>query len=145
MQYASYLSILRQSEEEGDEVEYDEFGFRLDVEDGPEDSSNALVSAPFEEENEETAAKRLKWIAQLEFAQTSEDHIARTDKLRELILEGIPHALRPQVCAGLKMIGAQVWGELNTRLRDLCRLREHVASMTRESQDAGSRNPVFTF
>ena len=113
-------------------MEYDEFGFRLDVEDGPEDSSNALVSAPFEEENEETAAKRLKWIAQLEFAQTSEDHIARTDKLRELILEGIPHALRPQVCAGLKMIGAQVWGELNTRLRDLCRLREHVASVTRE-------------
>ena len=103
MQYASYLSILRQSEEEGDEVEYDEFGFRLDVEDGPEDSSNALVSAPFEEENEETAAKRLKWIAQLEFAQTSEDHIARTDKLRELILEGIPHALRPQVRTGLNM------------------------------------------
>ena len=67
------------------------------MEDGPEDSSNALVAAPFEEENEHTGAKRLKWIAQLEFAQTSEDHIARTDKLRELILEGIPHALRPQV------------------------------------------------
>ena len=102
------MPIQHQSKEEGDEeVEYDEFGFRLDVEDGPEDSSNALVSAPFEEENEETAAKRLKWIAQLEFAQTSEDHIARTDKLRELILEGIPHALRPQVCAGLKMFSAQ--------------------------------------
>ncbi len=78
---------------------YDEFGFRLDDEDGPEDSSNALVSAPFEEENEQAAAKRLKWIAQLEFAQTEggEQHIARTDRLRDLVLDGIPHALRPHV------------------------------------------------
>jgi hypothetical protein len=64
------LFIFKDSEcKENEEVEYDEFGFRLDVEDGPEDSSNALVSAPFEEENDQAAAKRLKWIAQLEFAQ----------------------------------------------------------------------------
>ena len=57
--------------EEEDEAEdglvFDEFGFRIDVEDGPEQNSSKLLSTPFED----NPHQRLKWLAHLEFAQSS--------------------------------------------------------------------------
>ena len=87
-------------------INYDEFGFRLDVEDGPEENSNKLISAPFQEHDPQ---KRLQWIAHLEFAhhnkRTAEENdwdamlqsITRSDKLRKMVKEGIPHSLRPHI------------------------------------------------
>ena len=49
-----------------DNLEFDEFGFKLDVEDGPEESSSKLLSTPFQDNPQQ----RLKWLAHLEFAQT---------------------------------------------------------------------------
>ena len=47
--------------------EFDEFGFKVDIEDGPEQSSSKLLSTPFQDNPQQ----RLKWLAHLEFAQTS--------------------------------------------------------------------------
>ena len=63
------LSGLR-NEDENDEdfiLEFDEFGFRQEFEDGPEQSSSKLLSEPIQDNPQQ----RLKWLAHLEFAQTS--------------------------------------------------------------------------
>lgn len=89
------------------EYRFDEFGFRVEQEDGPEQSSSPLLSIPFTEDEEQ----RLKWIAYLEFshhneATTTTDTVAwdtidvvlpRTEKLRQMVREGIAHSLRPQL------------------------------------------------
>ena len=76
------------SEEDEDDKECDEFGFRLEVEDGPEDCSNKLLSAPFQDDGPQ---RRLQWIAHLEFSagegetlawDTLVENIQRTEKLR---------------------------------------------------------------
>lgn len=82
---------------------FDEFGFRVEEEDGPEQSSNKLLSIPFVED----AQQRLQWIAHLEFAHNKEinelswEHVdqllQRTEKLRKMVQNGIPHSLRPQM------------------------------------------------
>lgn len=82
---------------------FDEFGFRVEEEDGPEQSSNKLLSIPFMEDPQQ----RLQWIAHLEFAHNKEatelswDHVElllqRTEKLRKMVQNGIPHSLRPQM------------------------------------------------
>lgn len=82
---------------------YDEFGFRVEEEDGPEQSSNKLLSQPLIEDT----SHRLRWEAYLEFTLNQDvgalswDKIdaclPRSDKLKKMIVEGIPHSLRPQI------------------------------------------------
>lgn len=82
---------------------FDEFGFRVEEEDGPEQSSKKLLSIPFVEDPQQ----RLQWVAHLEFSHNKEvcdltwDKVdvtlPRTDKLRSMVLAGIPHSLRPQM------------------------------------------------
>ncbi|KAB7496892.1 Small G protein signaling modulator 3-like protein [Armadillidium nasatum] len=82
---------------------FDEFGFRVEEEDGPEQSSTKLLSQPFTED----PLHRLKWIAYLEFSHSEEvgeltwDHVdvtlPRTEKLRSMVKKGIPHSLRPHL------------------------------------------------
>ncbi|KAL1122962.1 hypothetical protein AAG570_003286 [Ranatra chinensis] len=84
------------------EYRFDEFGFRVEEEDGPEQNSNKLL-VPFVEDDQE----RLKWLAHLEFSHNKESNdftwdkvdlrLPRTDKLRQMVREGIPHSLRPQL------------------------------------------------
>jgi len=85
------------------EYRFDEFGFRVEEEDGPEQSSNKLLSIPFVED----AQQRLQWIAHLEFSHNKEatelswEHVdvmlPRTEKLRNMVRQGIPHTLRAQM------------------------------------------------
>ena len=42
-------------------MEYDEFGFKIEVEDGPEQCSSKLLSTPFSDNHQQ----KLKWIAHL--------------------------------------------------------------------------------
>ncbi|XP_053694726.1 small G protein signaling modulator 3 homolog isoform X1 [Sabethes cyaneus] len=82
---------------------FDEFGFRVEEEDGPEQSSNKLLSIPFMED----PAQRLQWVAHLEFSHNKEATeltwdsvdvvLPRTEKLRNMVRSGIPHSLRPQM------------------------------------------------
>ncbi|XP_049786672.1 small G protein signaling modulator 3 homolog [Schistocerca cancellata] len=82
---------------------FDEFGFRVEEEDGPEQSSKKLLSIPFVEDPQQ----RLQWVAHLEFSHNKEvcdltwDKVdvtlPRTEKLRSMVLAGIPHSLRPQM------------------------------------------------
>ncbi|XP_076366122.1 small G protein signaling modulator 3 homolog isoform X2 [Tachypleus tridentatus] len=82
---------------------FDEFGFRVEEEDGPEQSSSKLLSLPFVEDPQH----RLQWIAYLEFTHNNEvgdltwdrvkAHLPRTEKLKNMIRQGIPHSLRPQL------------------------------------------------
>ncbi|KAI8120779.1 Small G protein signaling modulator 3 like protein [Lucilia cuprina] len=82
---------------------FDEFGFRVEEEDGPEQNSNKLLGIPFVED----AQHRLQWIAHLEFSHNKEateltwEHVdvmlPRTEKLRNMVREGIPHSLRAQM------------------------------------------------
>ncbi|XP_027628543.1 small G protein signaling modulator 3 isoform X1 [Tupaia chinensis] len=81
---------------------YDEFGFRMDRE-GAELGSGPLMSTPLMED----PAQRLRWQAHLEFTHNHDvgdltwDKIAislpRSEKLRSLVLAGIPHGMRPQL------------------------------------------------
>ena len=59
--------IRSEAEDVSEDEEYDEFGFKVDVEDGPEQSSSKLLSTPFKDNPQQ----RLRWLAHLEFAQTS--------------------------------------------------------------------------
>ncbi|KAI5741283.1 hypothetical protein M8J76_012159 [Diaphorina citri] len=95
---------------------FDEFGFRVEEEDGPEQNSNKLLSEPFIEDPQH----RLQWVAYLEFNSSSANSpgkeesealtwdnlgvISRTDKLRSMTRQGIPHSLRPQLW--LRLSGA---------------------------------------
>lgn len=101
------LAKLKQPETDGpnDQPDYrfDEFGFRVEIEDGPEPSSNKLLSIPYTEDEQQ----RQQWIAHLEFSHNKEaseltwDNVAvslpRTEKLRNMVRAGIPHSLRPQM------------------------------------------------
>ncbi|KAM4722011.1 small G protein signaling modulator 3 isoform 1-T3 [Rhinophrynus dorsalis] len=85
------------------EFRYDEFGFRVDKEDGAEPNSSKLLGIPLTEDPQQ----RLKWQAHLEFTHNHDvgdltwDKIDVTlphsDKLRSLVLAGIPHSMRPQL------------------------------------------------
>ncbi|XP_037948480.1 small G protein signaling modulator 3 homolog [Teleopsis dalmanni] len=82
---------------------FDEFGFRVEEEDGPEQSSNKLLSIPFAEDPQQ----RLQWIAHLEFSHNKEASeltwenvevvLPRTEKLRNMVRNGIPNSLRAQM------------------------------------------------
>ncbi|KAL8221867.1 UNVERIFIED_CONTAM: Small G protein signaling modulator 3, partial [Gekko kuhli] len=99
------LAKYTQQEEsvEQPEFRYDEFGFRVDKEDGAEPNSSKLLGIPLTEEPQQ----RLKWQAHLEFTHNHdvgdltwdkiEVTLPRSDKLRLLVLAGIPHSMRPQL------------------------------------------------
>nr|KAG5709500.1 hypothetical protein BaRGS_023182 [Batillaria attramentaria] len=82
---------------------YDEFGFKVEEEDGPEENSSKLLSTPFVEDPQH----RLKWTAYLEFTHNNEvgdltwdkvePRLPRSEKLRNMAREGIPHSLRPNI------------------------------------------------
>ncbi|KAG5896006.1 hypothetical protein JTB14_007571 [Gonioctena quinquepunctata] len=92
------------------EYRFDEFGFRVDEEDGPEQNSNKLLGIPFVEDPQH----RLQWVAHLEFSHNTEVsdltwdkvevRLLRTDKLLTMVQSGIPHSLRPQMW--MRMSGA---------------------------------------
>jgi hypothetical protein len=85
------------------EYRFDEFGFRVEEEDGPEQNSNKLLGIPFVEDPQH----RLQWVAHLEFSHNKEVcdltwdrvevRLPRTEKLRSMVRAGIPHSLRPQM------------------------------------------------
>ncbi|XP_012314460.1 small G protein signaling modulator 3 isoform X4 [Aotus nancymaae] len=99
------LAKYTQKEEPAEQPEfyYDEFGFRVDKEEGGEPGSSPLASSPLMED----APQRLRWQAHLEFTHNHDvgdltwDKIAvslpRSEKLRSLVLAGIPHGMRPQL------------------------------------------------
>uniref|UniRef100_A0A672TAD3 Small G protein signaling modulator 3-like n=1 Tax=Sinocyclocheilus grahami TaxID=75366 RepID=A0A672TAD3_SINGR len=86
------------------ELQYDEFGFRIDSEDGVETSKwQRGEGAPQREDPQQ----RLRWQAHLEFTHNHtvgdltwdkiSPTLARSDRLRTLVLGGIPHSMRPQL------------------------------------------------
>ncbi|GIX69301.1 small G protein signaling modulator 3 homolog [Caerostris extrusa] len=99
------LATLAQPEDSECHPDYrfDEFGFRVDEEDGPEQNSSKLLSIPFVEDPQH----RLQWIAYLEFTHNNEvgdltwdkvePLLPRSEKLGGMIRQGIPHSLRPQL------------------------------------------------
>lgn len=115
---------------------FDEFGFRVEEEDGPEPCSSKLLAQPFAED----AAHRLQWIAHLEFAHHSEQAaelswdsvdvtMARTEKLHTMVRAGIPHSLRPQMW--MRMSGAlQKRQRSATDYLDIVRASANDALMT---------------
>nr|XP_055108745.1 small G protein signaling modulator 3 isoform X9 [Symphalangus syndactylus] len=99
------LAKYTQKEESAEQPEfyYDEFGFRVYKEEGDEPGSSLLANSPLMED----APQRLRWQAHLEFTHNHDvgdltwDKIAvslpRSEKLRSLVLAGIPHGMRPQL------------------------------------------------
>ncbi|XP_017725742.1 PREDICTED: small G protein signaling modulator 3 isoform X3 [Rhinopithecus bieti] len=99
------LATYTQKEESAEQPDfyYDEFGFRVYKEEGGEPGSSLLASSPLLED----APQRLRWQAHLEFTHNHDvgdltwDKIAvslpRSEKLRSLVLAGIPHGMRPQL------------------------------------------------
>lgn len=98
------LAKYTQKEEsvEQPEICYDEFGFRVEKE-GSESECSQMAGAPLVEDPQQ----RLRWQAHLEFTHNHDvgdltwDKIAvslpRSEKLRSLVLAGIPHGMRPQL------------------------------------------------
>ncbi|XP_039719322.1 small G protein signaling modulator 3 isoform X1 [Pteropus medius] len=99
------LAKYTQKEESVEQPEfyYDEFGFRVDKEDGADPSPGRLPAVSLMED----PPQRLRWQAHLEFTHNHDvgdltwDKIAvslpRSEKLRSLVLAGIPHSMRPQL------------------------------------------------
>ncbi|XP_069052908.1 small G protein signaling modulator 3 isoform X3 [Lepisosteus oculatus] len=98
------LSKYYQKDSEELEIQYDEFGFRVESEaDGTELQPDQLSGTPLVEDPQQ----RLRWQAHLEFTHNHAvgdltwEHIsptlARSDRLRALVLAGIPHSMRPQL------------------------------------------------
>ncbi|XP_040089181.1 small G protein signaling modulator 3 isoform X3 [Oryx dammah] len=81
------------------EIRYDEFGFRVDKDDAD--------GTPYSSQLLEDPPQRLRWQAHLEFTHNHDvgdltwDKIAvslpRSEKLRSLVLAGVPHSMRPQL------------------------------------------------
>ncbi|EDS34333.1 GTPase-activating protein gyp2 [Culex quinquefasciatus] len=114
---------------------FDEFGFRVEEEDGPEPSSNRLLSIPFMED----PAQRLQWVAHLEFSHNKEATeltwdsvevvLPRTEKLRAMVRQGIPHSLRPQMW--MRLSGAlQKKLKSETTYQDILKASSNDALMT---------------
>lgn len=131
------LAKLNQPDDPNSQPEYrfDEFGFRVDEEDGPEQSSKKLLGVPFVEDPQH----RLQWVTLLEFSHNKEvselswQHVdrrlPRSDKLREMVHQGIPHSLRPQIW--MRMSGAlQKKISSETTYRDIVKASSNDALMT---------------
>lgn len=126
--------LILQSDGPNDQPDYrfDEFGFRVEVEDGPEPNSNKLLSIPFSEDQQQ----RLQWIAHLEFSHNKEateltwDNVAvtlpRTEKLRNMVRAGIPHSLRSQMWMRLS-------GALQKKIKSETNYHEIVKASSNDS------------
>ncbi|XP_048473478.1 small G protein signaling modulator 3 isoform X1 [Rhincodon typus] len=110
---------------EDSEIQYDEFGFRIDKEDGAE-PNRRIVGVPLPEDPQQ----RLRWQAHLEFTHNHDvgdltwDKIdvllPRSQKLRSLVLSGIPHSMRPQIW--MRLSGAlQKKRNTETSYRDIAK------------------------
>lgn len=98
-----FIKIPIQPDDPNNQPDYrfDEFGFRVEEEDGPEQSSNKLLSIPFMENEQHLK----QWTTHLEFTHAKEmpeldnidEALPRTEKLRTMIFDGIPHSIRPQI------------------------------------------------
>ncbi|KAJ8917952.1 hypothetical protein NQ315_002647 [Exocentrus adspersus] len=117
------------------EYRFDEFGFRVDEEDGPEQSSNKLLGIPFVEDPQH----RLQWVAHLEFSHNKEVsdltwdkvevRLPRTDKLLTMVKSGIPHSLRPQMW--LRMSGAlEKKQQSELRYKEIVKMSSNDSLMT---------------
>lgn len=92
----------KEDSSEQPEICYDEFGFRVDKE-GSEPGCSQMAGTTLVED----PPQRLRWQAHLEFTHNHDvgdltwDKIAvslpRSEKLRSLVLAGIPHGMRPQL------------------------------------------------
>lgn len=60
--------LLRKDPNSQPEFRYDEFGFKVEEEDGPEDRSSKLLSIPFVE----SPKRRLQWAVELELGQDND-------------------------------------------------------------------------
>ncbi|MCI4385492.1 hypothetical protein PGIGA_G00051180 [Pangasianodon gigas] len=86
------------------EPQYDEFGFRIDSEDGVEARDWLRGDGAPQREDPQ---QRLRWQAHLEFTHNHtvgdltwdliSPILPRSDRLRSLVLAGIPHSMRPQL------------------------------------------------
>ncbi|XP_026880892.1 small G protein signaling modulator 3 isoform X2 [Electrophorus electricus] len=86
------------------EPQYDEFGFRIDSEDGVESRDWLQGEGTPQREDPQ---QRLRWQAHLEFTHNHmvgdltwdliSPSLPRSDRLRSLVLGGIPHSMRPQL------------------------------------------------
>lgn len=86
------------------ELQYDEFGFRVDTEDGGEPKSWLGTEGSPQREDPQ---QRLRWQAHLEFTHNHtvgdltwdliDPVLPRSERLHSLVLGGIPHSMRPQV------------------------------------------------
>ncbi|CAH1643218.1 unnamed protein product [Spodoptera littoralis] len=94
------MAKLAQPESEGHggglpDYRFDEFGFCVEEEDGPEQSSNKLLADAFVEDDQH----RLQWefySKEINFSD-GEGKLEKTDKLQKMVKDGVPHSLRPQV------------------------------------------------
>jgi len=68
---------------------WDEFGFRVEEEDGPEDCSSKLLSIPFVE----SPRRRVQWAVELQLGNW--ENLKLDGRLDKLVGEGVPHSLRP--------------------------------------------------
>uniref|UniRef100_A0AAX7U9Y4 Small G protein signaling modulator 3 n=1 Tax=Astatotilapia calliptera TaxID=8154 RepID=A0AAX7U9Y4_ASTCA len=86
------------------ELQYDEFGFRVDTEDGGEPKSWLGTEGSPQREDPQ---QRLRWQAHLEFTHNHtvgdltwdliDPVLPRSERLHSLVLGGIPHSMRPQL------------------------------------------------
>ncbi|XP_008327899.1 small G protein signaling modulator 3 [Cynoglossus semilaevis] len=86
------------------ELQYDEFGFRMDTEDG--EGSRSWLKTEGSPQREDPQ-QRLRWQAHLEFTHNHtvgdltwdliDPVLPRSDRLRTLVLGGVPHTMRPQI------------------------------------------------
>ena len=108
----SLLDAVGQTDRSCEQPEYyyNEFGFRVDEEDGAEPESSKILAQPLVENK----LQKLLWQAHLEFTFNSnvEDLswdkigtcIPRSDRLAQLVESGVPHSMRSQVW--LRLSGA---------------------------------------
>ncbi|XP_064629601.1 small G protein signaling modulator 3-like isoform X2 [Lineus longissimus] len=114
---------------------YDEFGYKVEEEDGPEQNSSKLLSTPFVED----AQHRLKWTAYLEFTHNDEvgdltwdkieNRLPRSEKLKTMMKQGVPHSLRPYIWP--RLCGAFVKkANADTSYKDIVRTSSNDHLMT---------------
>uniref|UniRef100_W5MZQ6 RUN and TBC1 domain-containing protein 3 n=1 Tax=Lepisosteus oculatus TaxID=7918 RepID=W5MZQ6_LEPOC len=138
------LSKYYQKDSEELEIQYDEFGFRVESEaDGTELQPDQLSGTPLVEDPQQ----RLRWQAHLEFTHNHAvgdltwEHIsptlARSDRLRALVLAGIPHSMRPQLWMRLS-------GALQKKRTSEITYREIVKNSSNDDTTAAKQVRVST-
>nr|CAB3266036.1 small G protein signaling modulator 3 homolog [Phallusia mammillata] len=105
MRPKNIIENLQRVDESFDQPEYryDEFGFRVEEEDGAEPESSKILGMPWAENHQH----ELQWQAYIEFTLNSQvedmtwDKIGSTlphsEKLNQLVRSGIPHSMRAQI------------------------------------------------